>query len=187
MSHVRRVSRTGEFDEKMAKSIMSFVENSELSSHQISQLWSCGVPGSHRKNLHAELPSNGYAQRRPSLMSFREHVELRLFPISCVVPLLRPHVYVTRTMVQVRRVCRGPASHPVPFVPFKWVYASTPHSLVTACWWIPAGGKVHPCCPLCIVSHFGVSRYVPCCIEWPRFEQDAGRRGVSPGRLWTVR
>ena len=50
--HVRRLYRTGEFDEKVAKLhhlslgvALYVLKNSELSSHSISQLGSCGVPG----------------------------------------------------------------------------------------------------------------------------------------------
>ena len=69
-------------------------------------------------------------------------------------------------------------SHHLPFVLVKWVYASTPHSWVMACWWILAGGKIHLCCSLCIVSHFGFHGTCPAGavvqLLWPSWWTPAG-------------
>ena len=66
------------------------------------------------------------------------------------------HVCVTRTMVQVRRVRRVLSWTPVPFIPVKWVHASTSHSGVRGCWWIPARGTVFfvPTSALFLTSEF---------------------------------
>ena len=71
-------------------------------------------------------------------------VELWLPPTPCLPsssPASTLHVCVTRTMLQVRRVRRGPPWDPIPFVPVK----------VRACWWILADGTVLLCGHLYIV------------------------------------
>ena len=89
-------------------------------------------------HFHAELPTNGYSQWMPSMESFREHEEFRLFPISFVVPFLRP--LPPRSSPTIRgRWYRSAASAWVqprnPFPSFwTWLFASTSHSWVMACW-----------------------------------------------------
>ena len=58
---------------------------------------------------------------------------IRGAPSSCATSLW--YVYDLRTMVQVRRVRRGPGAD----------HASTSSSLLKACWWIPAGEEVQLC------------------------------------------
>ena len=75
--HVRRLYRTGEFDvHHLSLGVaLNFRKKFELSSHQISQLGSCGVPGSLRKNStlsshQVAMPSGGH------LWSHSEHEEI---------------------------------------------------------------------------------------------------------------
>ena len=130
------------------------------SSHQMSQLWSCGVPGCPRKTCTLSLPSNGYSQRRPSTESYSEHEEL-------VTPAQVYHLAVRRsssTMVNWRLWCislLGLTVHALlrgmgtlrRGVPLPWPR-----------WWTPVGvsnhGKTY-CMYLDHVRPFGAVRIVP--------------------------
>ena len=103
LRHVRRVFRTGEFDEKVAKlyylsfaAALNVRKNSELSSLQISQFGSCGVPASLRKT--STLSSHHMAMLGGCLLwsDLREHVG-RGDPASSSTS--SQYVYVTMTML----------------------------------------------------------------------------------------
>ena len=110
-----------------------------------------GLPSAEltpHKNPRRALLRWGAERRRTSTESCSdcEPTPFRGAPSSCTSSSW--YFSVTRTMVRGPRVRRGPAPDPIPLVFDRWPSASTSHSWLMACWWIPPGGKVRLC------SHF---------------------------------